>query len=54
MSHINLRDDFSKSELFELSAEFSHDSSQLDDGTLGFSNIELDVRTQIKLQVTSD
>ena len=43
MSHFNLRDDFSKSELFELSAEFSNDSSQLDDGTLGFSNIELDV-----------
>lgn len=37
------RDDFSKSELFELSADFSNDSSQLDDGTFAFSNLELDV-----------
>lgn len=39
---MNLKDDFSKSELFELSAEFSNDSSQLDDGTFAFSNLELD------------
>ncbi len=37
------RDDFSKSELFELSADLSNESSQLDDGTFAFSNLELDV-----------
>ncbi len=37
--------DFSKSELFELSAEFSNDSSsQLDEGTFALSNLDLDVR----------
>jgi len=38
------KDDLSKSELFELSGEFSNDSSQLDDAnSLELSNLELDV-----------
>lgn len=43
MSQPNLREDFSKSELFELSAEFTNDSSQLDDGSFALSNLECDV-----------
>ena len=38
-----IKEDSSKSELFELSAEFSNDSSQLEEATFGISNLELDV-----------
>jgi len=47
--------DFSKSELFELSAEFSNDSSsQLDENTFALSNLELDVgkSTHLKQIIT--
>jgi progesterone-induced-blocking factor 1 len=37
-----LDDDFSKSELFDLSGELSNESSQLDGGSLDNSNFELD------------
>ena len=46
-----IKEDSSKSELFELSAEFSNDSSQLDEGTFGISNLELDVITCIKIEI---
>ena len=44
MPNKNFKDDLSKSELFELSGEFSNDSSQLDDAnSLELSNLDLDV-----------